>query len=521
MVNFTTQYFLTMNAGAGGSVTPASGWTNSGATVNINASASNGYSFTGWTGTGSGSYSGGNASTSVTMNGPITESASFVSNILVTVQAAPAGRLFNVDGTDYSSTQVFSWVPGSNHAIATTSPQAGGAGVQYVWSSWSDSGAIAHTVAPNSNTTYTANFATQYFLTVNAGAGGMVSPASGWNDSGAIVPVTATASNSFAFGSWTGSGSGSYSGANNPASVTMNAPVTQTASFYVPNVAALIFAQQPGTALQSSTIAPEIQVQAFGTNGQPLGGAVITLSLASGTGNLGGTLIRASDAGGIAHFNDLTVDQPGSKTLAAAANTANTNSDSFTVIGAAVAVAFTTQPGSATAGLPFGQQPVLKTVDAAEDPSTNGLPATLWISISLTNGSGVLLGTTNFNIGTSGSNGVVICQDLAVTAPGTSNQLVVATDPSWSNAISVIFNVEPAGPPPAQSILAITAAGNVTITYATTPGFTYHIEVATNLYPPNWSTVSGSTTNADGASVTFIYAPPPGAGPLYYRTVSP
>jgi len=35
-------------------------------------------------------------------------------------------------------------------------------GIQYVWSSWSDSGAMSHTVAPSANMTYTANFTTQY-----------------------------------------------------------------------------------------------------------------------------------------------------------------------------------------------------------------------------------------------------------------------------------------------------------------------------------------------------------------------
>jgi EamA domain-containing membrane protein RarD len=49
-------------------------------------------------------------------------------------------------------------VPGSSHTIATTTPQSGGTGIQYVWSSWSDSGKISHIVAPTVATTYTANF---------------------------------------------------------------------------------------------------------------------------------------------------------------------------------------------------------------------------------------------------------------------------------------------------------------------------------------------------------------------------
>src|SRR2546429_5879583 len=93
----------------------------------------------------------------------------------VTVQTNPASRSFTVDGTTYSSTQTFTWGSGSSHTIGTNSPQSGGAGSQYLWSNWSDGGAISHNVAPNSSTTYTANFTTQYFLTMNAGAGGTVS----------------------------------------------------------------------------------------------------------------------------------------------------------------------------------------------------------------------------------------------------------------------------------------------------------------------------------------------------------
>src|SRR5260370_25709922 len=98
-----------------------------------------------------------------------------------TVKTNPTGRSFTVDGTTYTATQRFSWVSGSTHTIATTSPQSGGTGVQYTWSSWSDHGTISHTVAPTANTTYTATFKTQHFLTMSHGTGGTVRPASDWN----------------------------------------------------------------------------------------------------------------------------------------------------------------------------------------------------------------------------------------------------------------------------------------------------------------------------------------------------
>jgi len=151
--------------------------------------------------------------------------------VSVTVQTSQSGRSFTVDGTTYTSPQVFTWDAGSMHTIGTSSPQSGGTGTQYVFANWSDGGAISHTVAPTVSTTYTANFTTQYYLTMNAGAGGTVSPSSGWYNSGAVVGINATTNAGYSFSSWTGTGSGSYSGSANPASVTMNGPISQTANF--------------------------------------------------------------------------------------------------------------------------------------------------------------------------------------------------------------------------------------------------------------------------------------------------
>jgi hypothetical protein len=364
----------------------------------------------------------------------------FVTNnaMSVTVQANPPGLSFAVDGTNYGSAQSFNWPPGSNHTIATTTPQSGGAGVQSVWSSWSDGGAISHTVSPTISTNYTANFTTQYYLTMNAGAGGSVSPASLWTNSGAVVNLGATASNGYSFLNWSGSGSGAYSGNNNAASVTMNGPITQTANFTTP-VQSMSFVQQPVNVLQGATITPEIQVQAFDINGQALANAAISLSLGNGTGTLAGTLTRSTDGGGIAHFNDLSVNQPGPKTLAANAAGGNippTNGSSFMVVGSVTALAFTTQPGSAVADVPFGQQPVLETVDAFGNPTTSGLPASLNINVALTNGAGNLLGTTSYNLGTGGSNGVVNFTDLSIDTAGSGNQLIASASGAIGNPVS-------------------------------------------------------------------------------------
>ena len=233
---FNKQYYLIMNPGVGGTVSPASGWKNSGTTISISATPVNttlkSYNFSGWTGVGTGSYSGANNPASIMMSGPITESAAFTQNpVQVTVQTNPAGRSFSVDGATYTAAQTFSWQAGSSHTISTTSPQNGDPDVRYLWMNWTGGGAISHTVAPTANTTYTANFRTQYYLTMSHGTGGTVTPSSGWKNSGTAVSITAKPASGFSFGSWSGTGTGFYSGANNPASITMGGPITETAGF--------------------------------------------------------------------------------------------------------------------------------------------------------------------------------------------------------------------------------------------------------------------------------------------------
>jgi hypothetical protein len=333
------------------------------------------------------------------------------SNIPVTVQASPSGRSFTVDGTPYSTAQVFSWLYGSSHTIATTSPQSGGAGIQYVWDSWSDSNAISHAVTANSITTHTANFTTQYYLTMNAGAGGSVTPGSGWTNSGAVVDISATASNGYNFMSWTGSGSGSYSGNNSAASVTMNGPIAETAAF-----------------------------------------ALIPTRILS----LSGDLAFGNVAVGASSNRTMTIGNAGNSDL---------------------------------------------TVSNISYP--DGFSGA-WSGVISAGGS------TNLNV-----------SFAPLLAAGYSGNLAVNSDAtSGSNTLGVSgFGVLP--PPQQITGVSINANNWVTLTYATTPGFVYHLEVTTNLFPAIWTTVPGSATNAAGSSVTFTDPNLMSGSQRYYRTVSP
>jgi len=226
-VNYTIA--VSASPTAGGAVM-GGGTFAAGSSRTVTGTANSGFTFVNWT--ESGSVVSTSASYTFTLNGNRTLVANFSASPTFIVQTNTTGSTFTVDGTSYNSSQTFSWAPGSNHSISTTSPQSGTTGTQYVWSNWSDGGAISHSVtAPASGTTYTANFTTQFFLTMNAGAGGTVSPASAFFNSGQVVNISATPNINFSFSGWIGSASGSFTGPNNPASVTMNGPITETANF--------------------------------------------------------------------------------------------------------------------------------------------------------------------------------------------------------------------------------------------------------------------------------------------------
>src|SRR6185503_2862626 len=104
---------------------------------------------------------------------------------------------------------------------------------------------------------------------------------------------------------------------------------------------------------------------------------------------------------------------------------------------------FTTQPGSASAGVPFGIQPVLKTQDRFGSFSSAGLPASKLVTVTLTAGSGTLSGTKMLDIGTAAGNGTVAFTDLQIDTAGTGKQLA-ATSSGLSNAVSATFAVSSA-----------------------------------------------------------------------------
>jgi len=98
-----------------------------------------------------------------------------------------------------------------------------------------DPSATSTTVLMDKAKTVTANYVLQYYLTMFTNHG-TVSPGSGWHDADSVVEISATAPSvvdgeRYVWLGWTGTGLGSYTSLDNPASVTVNGPITETAAW--------------------------------------------------------------------------------------------------------------------------------------------------------------------------------------------------------------------------------------------------------------------------------------------------
>ncbi len=150
-----------------------------------------------------------------------------------------------VDGVPQNSPYNVSWDWGTTHNVSVSSNQSIISGQsQYVFTSWVFTPWIGNSTSINSRSIsivsefetsgiYSANYNTQYYLTVNTNPSSIASiSGSGWYDSGATATLTAPATaGSYTFSIWNVDGN-PVSGS--PISVLMNAAHTTTA-VYLPN----------------------------------------------------------------------------------------------------------------------------------------------------------------------------------------------------------------------------------------------------------------------------------------------
>jgi subtilisin-like proprotein convertase family protein len=175
--------------------------------------------------------------------------------------------------------------------------------------------------------------------------------------------------------------------------------------------------------------------------------------------------------------------------------------------GTVAQLAFTTQPGSANPGTPFGQQPVLRTEDQYGNASTVGLPPSLNVTITLSSGSGALQGTTVLDIGSTAGNGTVSYTNLRIDPAGAKQ--LTASASGLTSASSAVFNVADAAP--VANTATYTRPRNVALKVRISD----LLANATDVNGDTLTLAGVSATSTNGAPIytnaTFVlYSVPPG-----------
>jgi hypothetical protein len=180
---------------------------------------------------------------------------SSASNANITIATNPDVCSFTIDGETYTTTQTFSWAPGSSYTLGATTQQETN-GTRCTFSSWSDGGAAVHMITtPSIATTYTASFTVSYRLIVSrlptAGGDVAASPTSldGYYTSGTPVQLTATAQDGYVFSTW----SGDLTGTINPQTVSMSAPRNVIAVFLLEDSSVDLSVSPRGAAVASTS----------------------------------------------------------------------------------------------------------------------------------------------------------------------------------------------------------------------------------------------------------------------------
>ena len=175
-----------------------------------------------------------------------------------TFQTTNNAMQITVDGIAHNSPYTIQWADGTTHSVAISSNKAIVSGKsRYLFKSWSGkttstSTSISITASATTYGTYTANYNTQYYLTVNTEPSSLTTiVGSGWYNSGTIKSLTAPGSvGSYTFSTWK---IDSSPASGNPISVKMNAPHTATAVYtnvITPNPTLSV---SPASGLQGTT----------------------------------------------------------------------------------------------------------------------------------------------------------------------------------------------------------------------------------------------------------------------------
>jgi hypothetical protein len=260
-----------------------------------------------------------------------------------------------------------------------------------------------------------------------------------------------------------------------------------------------IITQPPPAAASGAALSPAPVVQIRDASGNPVNqaGVNITVSLASGTGPLGGTLTRSTNASGQATFTGLSINGlVGSYSLAfnSSGLTGATSSSIALAAGAPTRLSLSTQPpGGASSGVALSPQPIVQVLDAAGNPVPQ---AGVNVTAALTGATGTLGGTTTIATNASGA---AAFTDLTITGPsGSYSFQFTSTNPVLTPVTSGNITIGAGAP----TTIAINGGDNQTAT----AGATLPTDPSVVVRDAGGNTVAGVTVTfavaSGGGSIT-------------------
>lgn len=197
----------------------------------------------------------------------------------------------------------------------------------------------------------------------------------------------------------------------------------------------LAITQQPSvSAVSGAVLAQQPQITLLDGSGAGVNNVVITASLASGGGTLGGTVTATTNTSGVASFTNLSISgAAGNRTLAftAAGSGAQLISNVIQIINPTLSIS--QQPAaSVQSAVPFTQQPIVQALDGGGNPVSG-----VSVSVAVASGAGVLSGTTTR---ITDVNGNATFTDLVLTGPDGDHTLQFSAT-NWNPVTSATVTI--------------------------------------------------------------------------------
>jgi hypothetical protein len=231
---YQTQALVTVTVTPAGAGTVAGGgWVNINTSPTLTATNASGFYFKNFS-YGTTTTSTNPANIAVTTL-PVTVTATFAADPVITVTSSPTGLLIYVDNVAITTPQIYTtWTPGSTHTLNAGQTATGMTGVHQTFVSWGDGSPVSYTyTVPITAATLTATFNLSYLLTLTSNGPGSIGTSTpsptqdGYYPAATVVTIVASTPPNTTFNGF----SGALTGTTTTQTLSMTGPESVAATF--------------------------------------------------------------------------------------------------------------------------------------------------------------------------------------------------------------------------------------------------------------------------------------------------